>query len=271
MHFVKSGVYLQEITESGVKEQEIDIRDPEEKKREERLRQLPEFTTDPGFKSLSEQLRENEQLQHPDATEDNADPYPYARSKVTEDDAEFFDQLEEEKRTKEREHALQDERELQQFRRQSQCIQRDQPPLVPSTPSPSEGATVASSNNVADLTLLSLASTGCGEKNKQGHEINSVARPRVQLCVKRKHEKENLGERKRVTETVEESHKPSAKEVSTSLLADYEDDVESHASSWKHIRVIVLCRSFLSLWTKESCRQGIRDTIINVCDEVQKW
>lgn len=45
MNFVKSGVYLQEITKSGIKEQEINLRDPEEKKREERLRQLPEFNT----------------------------------------------------------------------------------------------------------------------------------------------------------------------------------------------------------------------------------
>jgi hypothetical protein len=45
MNFVKSSIYQQEITCSGIKEKEIETIDPEEKKLYERLRKLPEFTT----------------------------------------------------------------------------------------------------------------------------------------------------------------------------------------------------------------------------------
>lgn len=44
MNFVKSGVYVAEITEAGIKEQEIDTRDPREREEENRLKKLPEFS-----------------------------------------------------------------------------------------------------------------------------------------------------------------------------------------------------------------------------------
>lgn len=44
MNFVKSGVYLAEITAEGVSEKEIDTRDPKQREEEERLKRLPEFS-----------------------------------------------------------------------------------------------------------------------------------------------------------------------------------------------------------------------------------
>lgn len=43
MHFVRSSVYQQEITEKGVEEKEIATRTKEEIELEERLKSLPEF------------------------------------------------------------------------------------------------------------------------------------------------------------------------------------------------------------------------------------
>lgn len=44
MNFIKSGVYLAEITKTGIKEEEIDIRDPQSREEEEKLKRLPEFS-----------------------------------------------------------------------------------------------------------------------------------------------------------------------------------------------------------------------------------
>lgn len=44
MNFVRSSVYVQEFTQNGIKEQEIDARDPKEREEEERLKRLPEFS-----------------------------------------------------------------------------------------------------------------------------------------------------------------------------------------------------------------------------------
>lgn len=98
-----------------------------------------------AFYSLSEQLHENEQLQHPD--DGGYDAYSYGPTtvktsrlsiachfhgvlltQITADDAEFFEQLEREERAKGREQALQEEWELQQFRRQA--FRLDQKPKV---------------------------------------------------------------------------------------------------------------------------------------------
>ena len=125
MNFVKSSVYLQEITASGVHEKEVDTRDPEERNAYERLRKLPEFTTDPNYKSLAEQLQENEQMQYPEASDD---PYPYAPSRLTVEDAEFFEQLEREALRRKQLVALHEELELQEFRSQMKtCCTPPQP------------------------------------------------------------------------------------------------------------------------------------------------
>eukprot|EP00917_Polyrhabdina_sp_WS-2016_P026955 GHVP01057714.1.p3 GENE.GHVP01057714.1~~GHVP01057714.1.p3 ORF type:complete len:216 (+),score=59.84 GHVP01057714.1:51-698(+) len=113
MEFVKTGTFRQVITSDESREEEVPSTGPaEEFNQKEFLKTLPEFRIDPNFKSLSEQLRENQ-----DKSALNDALYSNATiCNVTEDD-ELHIKQETERKLRERHRIKEEEdRELSNFR-----------------------------------------------------------------------------------------------------------------------------------------------------------
>ncbi|KAF8821244.1 hypothetical protein IE077_002271 [Cardiosporidium cionae] len=94
MNFVKTSIFQQEFTQGGVKETETSARSKDELLVEERLSKLPEFSRDPQFRSLAEQLRDGTSPEAPKESPSVEETQnPFAPAAVTEEEFEFYEVL----------------------------------------------------------------------------------------------------------------------------------------------------------------------------------
>eukprot|EP01070_Trichotokara_eunicae_P004186 Trichotokara_eunicae@DN3815_c0_g1_i2.p2 len=115
MKFTKRGILTQEVTETGVKNVEVEAQN-EEKDKEDRLKQLPEFNRDRQLLSLAETSSNIDE-------EVNADePVDHAPAPITQDDFEFLESVMEQKRFTEKRIEREEKEELQAFRQARQSL-----------------------------------------------------------------------------------------------------------------------------------------------------
>eukprot|EP00920_Eleutheroschizon_duboscqi_P020277 GHVT01048213.1.p1 GENE.GHVT01048213.1~~GHVT01048213.1.p1 ORF type:complete len:324 (+),score=49.79 GHVT01048213.1:1401-2372(+) len=128
MQFIRTAIYHQEVTESGVQEREESAKTTEEVKLDDRLRHLPEFNREIGFKSLSEQLTDSPEPAPPP----NADKppevkvNPFAPAAVTEEEFEFYESLARQKRSAQAQRQQLDEAAARDFEAARACFVKEQ-------------------------------------------------------------------------------------------------------------------------------------------------
>eukprot|EP00923_Selenidium_pygospionis_P016635 GHVN01029203.1.p1 GENE.GHVN01029203.1~~GHVN01029203.1.p1 ORF type:complete len:330 (+),score=112.16 GHVN01029203.1:40-1029(+) len=105
--FVKTSVYQRELGENGLKETETEVKGPKDKELDE-LRKLPEFRTDSHFRSLYEQVEPNKRPAEGDEEERAPRDSDFAPAARTEEEAEFLDAIENQRRA-DHDHILRDE------------------------------------------------------------------------------------------------------------------------------------------------------------------